>query len=424
MARVKANRQSSPQSNIKPLLKPEHLWANRVSAFWGEIVPYLRYVVQSGLGMVLVFGIVAGIALYASFIEHIPPLFPVRELAWVLISPLVAYMTIRTFLVPADLVFLLRQEHKLGAYIRKSLRYSLFPRMLLLIMGWVILWPLYHRADPEPKSFLVMLFVLIMLKLVALHGSWVERHISDVRWRFILRAVRYVWAWGVTACWLWLDIAMAGIVTGAAGILYIICARRIPALRFPWEAHMEAERVHVNRVYTFLGGFVDLPTMNERRFARPWLDWLGNRFAFRRDQAYGYLLTKTFLRSELLGIILRLVAIGLLLLWWTRHTMWNGFILLLFLTAIHAQCNALYQMHRHDVWRLLYPLEKDARTKAVLQLSTEIQVIVTLLLLIPIWTGMTSFGYRLSVSILSALFIIFFRLQNKAKHRKQDDDED
>ncbi|MDK8183997.1 ABC transporter permease [Paenibacillus sp. UMB4589-SE434] len=424
MARVEASRQSSPGSNIKRLLTPENLWAKRVSTFWGEIAPYLRYVVQSGLGMVLVFGIVAGIALYASFIEHIPPQFPVRELAWVLMSPLVAYMTLRTFLVPADLVFLLRQEHKLGTYLRKSLRYSLFPRMLFLMMGWAVLWPLYHRADPEPKSFVVMLLVLMVLKLVALYGSWVERHISDVRWRFIMRTARYIWAWGATACWLWLDVSLAGIVTGAAGIMYVFCARRIPALRFPWEAHMEAERVHVNRVYTFLSGFVDLPTMNERRFARPWLDWLGNRFAFRRDQAYRYLLTKTFLRSELLGIILRLIAIGLLLLWWTRNTMWNGLLILLFLTAISAQCNALYQMHRHDVWRQLYPLEKDARTKAVLHLSTEIQTIAALLLLVPVWTGMTSTGYRLSVSVLSAVFIFLFRLQNKAKHRKQADDED
>ena len=404
-----------------PVMEAEALWQLRVRRFWGKVLPYLRYVIQSGLGLVIVFGFVSGVALYASFLDRIPPSFPVRELALVLLAPAAAYTTYRTFLEPADLVFLLRMEHQLGAYMKRSVRYSLWPRMLLLVASWCVLWPLYNRADAEPKGFLLSLAVLLLFKAVAAFGAWKERHIVDPKWRLSSRLIRYIWSWGAVACWLWLSIPLAALSSGIAGIVYIAWLLTRRTLHFPWEAHIAAEKVHEGRVYLFLSGFVDMPAAEERRYARPWLKRYGDRFAFTPQAAYRYLLAKTFARSELLGIMLRLNGLGLLLLIWTRDSEWSALLYGLFVFIIGAQLKTLFTYHRHDVWRTIYPIPLNARHKAALDMSTRIHLASAVVLTLPLWFGTTSWSFKLTVLAGGAVIALLSRMK-RARARTEDEE--
>lgn len=422
---VPSKSQERQYDNISRWIEPDRLWRDRVLSFWKDIMPYLGYVISSGLGIALVFGFVAGMALYASFVEHIPANFPVRELAWLVLSPLTAYMTFRTYLVTADIAFMLRIEHRMKAYFSRSIRSSLIPRLLLLIAGWGLLWPLYYRADASHKGFLLTLLVLFILKAVVVYGAWTERHLADKRWRLGMRLLRYVWAFAAVAAWIWLKPSIAGVLIGAGGLLYIWICRISPKLSFAWEAHIDAERTHVNRIRTFLSGFVDLPPGEERRFSRPWLNRFGDRFAWSRGHAYDYLLTKTLARSELLGILIRLTVIGFILLWWTKDSQWNGLLLLLFLFAVGAQCAALFQMHRHDVWRSLYPLQPGSKQRAARQLGTRLHLLSAVLMFIPVVLGSTSIVYKglAALGALLVLFVFWLRRGSKKFADHQDEDE-
>ncbi|WP_195575816.1 ABC transporter permease [Paenibacillus sp. 1001270B_150601_E10] len=404
----------APKFQAGLLSNTEQLWRYRVNEFWSEVIPYLGYVIQSGLGFVLAFAFIGGTALYASFLDHIPPGFPVRELGWILLSPSVAYMTYRTFLQSADLGYLLRIEHRMNGYIKRSIRYSLTPRLSLLLVLCLVYWPLYSRADQAPKPLLLLLLAFALMKLVTAYGAWGERHMHDSRLKLIARLIRYIWSWGAVACWLWLDIGTAGLVTGVSGLLYMAVVWKMPKLRFPWEEHNALEQVHRNRIFTFLSGFVDLPTMNERRFSRPWLNGLGNRYAFQKPYAYRYLLTKTFVRSELLGILVRLMVIGVILLWWTKHSVWSALLLLFFLLAIHAQSKAILQLHRHDVWLKLYPVTREERSSAVLALTRQVLGISVVLLMLPLWWGSTDLRFKGSVLLGAVLAGLFFYWRRKS----------
>lgn len=386
-------------------------------------MPYMRYVISSGLGVLLVFGFVAGTALYAAFVENIPANFPVRELMWMILSPLAAYMTFRTYLVPGDAVFMLRIEHLMKPYLQRSIRSSLLPRLMFLLAGWCILWPLYIRADESPKGFILSIGILIVIKVVVTYGAWAERHILDKRNRTFMRLLRYAYAMGACAAWLWMSAAAASLGIAIAGLAYIAISRTIPKLHFAWEAHIDAERTQVSRIHTFLSGFVDVPAIDERRFSRPWLSWVGNRFAFRQDQAYRYLLSKTFSRSEVFGIWLRLTVLGFVLLWWTKGTEWNVLLLLLFLIAIGAQCNALFHQHRYDVWRVLYPLAPGSKQRAARQLGTELQALSAFLLYIPVVLGATSWTYKLSVAA-GAIAVIYASWLKRGGKRYTDPEDD
>lgn len=417
-------KQQETYDGINRWIHPELLWKDRVRSFWSDIMPYLGYVISSGLGILLVFGFVAGMALYASFVEQIPADFPVRELTWLILSPLTAYMTFRTYLVTADIAFMLRIEHRMKAYFRRSIRASLIPRLVLLIAAWGLLWPLYHRAETDPKGFLITLVLLVIVKAVVVCGAWTERHLADKRWRLGMRLLRYVWSFAAVAAWVWLSVPMAGLLIGAAGLLYLWICRLSPKLSFAWEAHIDAERTHVNRIRTFLSGFVDLPAGEERRFARPWLNRIGDRFAWKHGQAYEYLLTKTLVRSELMGILIRLTVIGFILLWWVKSSQWSVLLLLLFVIAVGAQCAALFQMHRHDVWRSLYPLQPGAKQRAARSLGTRLHLISSVLMFIPIVFGSTSIEFKMLAALGAMLVLLGFWLHRGSKKYAEDQDEE
>lgn len=421
---VPSTAQERQVDSISRWIEPELLWRDRVRSYWKEIMPYVGYVISSGLGIMLVFGFVAGMALYASFVERIPADFPIRELAWLILSPLTAYMTFRTYMVTADIAYMLRIEHRMKAYFNKSIRSSLIPRLVLLLAGWALLWPLYSRADDSPKGFLLTLLVLIILKAVVVFGAWTERHLADKRWRLGMRLLRYVWAFAAVAAWIWLKAPIAGLLIGVGGLMYIATCRMSPKLSFAWEAHIDVERTHVNRIRTFLSGFVNLPPGEERRFSRPWLKRLGDGYAWSRQHAYEYLLTKTLVRSELLGIFIRLTVIGFILLWWIKDSTWNGLLLLLFVLAVGAQCGSLFQMHQHDVWRNLYPLQSGSKQRAARMLGTRLHVLSAVLMLIPVMLGSTSVEYKGYVAIGVLLVLIVFWLRRGSKKYADHLDED
>ena len=421
MTQTRMKEASTVNSLTEVLLHPEELWASRKREFWGKVMPYMRYVLQSGLGALMLFVLVAGTALYASFIEHIPPTFPIKEVALLLVAPAVAYTTYRTLLRPADLAFLLRIEHRMSGYMKRSVRYSLWPRTVLLIAVWCVLWPLYSRAEDNPKNFIFTLILLLMLKAVAAFGAWKERHYSDNRRRIAARYVRYLWACGATACWLWLNMPAALFVIGVSGLVYIGWLVTGRTLRFPWEAHFEAEKAHEGRVYLFLSGFVDLPATDERRYARPWLNFIGNRFALRKPFAYRYLLMKTLVRSELLGILLRLVIIGAVLLYWTNATEWSLLLYAAVVFVAGTQMGAVFAFHRHDVWQEVYPLPVHARHEAALYASTVAHALAAFALLLPIAVGPLSVSFKLAV-IGSGVAIVLLTRWKRSKPRKDDED--
>ncbi|WP_051217298.1 ABC transporter permease [Paenibacillus assamensis] len=417
------SRSSYEQAEVRKWIYPEKLWADRVSSYWLSIIPYIGYVIRSGFGFMVAFLFVVGTALYASYLERVPADFPVRLLALVILVSTLVQMTYRTFIVEADRVFFLRIAHNMQPYLRRSVRYSLIPRLLLTAAVWTVIWPLYQRVDVSPKPYLLMLIVLFILKLVVAYGVWVERHVTDkdslfwLDWSRKIVCVLFIWAW------LWFPIPAAGLFSGVIGIVYLLALRHVPVLTFAWDAHMEAERVHQQRIQQFLSSFVDLPAMDERRYARPWLSWLGNRYSFRQPYAYHYMLAKTIIRSEWLGIWMRLTIIGTLLITFAKDTPWNGLLLLLFLVAIGAQNRTLFQLHKHDVWYQLYPLSPKAKKDAALTYSTAFHFLSALILLVPVIVGATSIMYRLAAVGLAAVIVASTRW-SRGRSKLQDEDDD
>ena len=64
------------------------LYVKRRGQFWGEVLPYLGYVIQSGVAVVFLFLLIAFGAWYTALLRQIPPDLPIR---WIMMIFLVPY---------------------------------------------------------------------------------------------------------------------------------------------------------------------------------------------------------------------------------------------------------------------------------------------------------------------------------------------
>lgn len=119
----------------------KQLWKQRRTGFWNEILPYLGYVIQSGVAMVFLFLVIAFSAWYTSFVQNIPAEFPIRWIALLLLAPLVMFSSYRTYLLPADIVFLRPQEYRMQEYLKNSFARGIIYKSLGLLLVFVTLWP-------------------------------------------------------------------------------------------------------------------------------------------------------------------------------------------------------------------------------------------------------------------------------------------
>src|SRR5690606_8734873 len=119
---------------------------------------------------------------------------------------------------------------------------------------------------------------------------------------------------------------------------------------------IQVEQQQIHRNILLLNWFVDFPGLSQRVHRRSWLAWVGNHLKFEPSSAYLYLYSKSFARSDLFGIVIRLCGVAMLFLWWRQSSTWIGLLYLLFLFFIGVQLAGLKQFHKYSLWRSIYPL--------------------------------------------------------------------
>lgn len=407
------------------MIQLQSLWQKRKDAFWREVVPYFRYVGQSGFLLMLGFLVIGGLAGYVGFLEKIPQNYPVRFVSLAVLTPFVLFSSIRTFLRSADMVYLLRTEPRMNEYFRCSFRYSLIPQCIWLTLAYGILWLLYTRADADPKPFLVLWIVLLLFKLLNTYGSWQERRMSQVGARWGYRLLR----WGITvlliATWLWQPIWKAALFSIVLALVYVLSLRFATKHRVPWETLISIERDQRGRFLIFLNWFVDIPALPQKVYHRPWLNFVTKRISRQQSSAYLYLYTKTFLRSDVLGMVLRLIVLGMVILFWIRHSDWAPLCYGLFLFIVGMQLTAIRRFHRYAFWTSIYPLTLAMRKQAITKLSNRVHLVVAIILGLPLLWSSNAWWMRIMIIVAGLVLAYLFQMiWARKKWMTQEDDED
>ncbi|WP_066191937.1 MULTISPECIES: ABC transporter permease [Gracilibacillus] len=388
------------------MLNTRQMFAERLSAHSKELSRYLRYIVTGHIVIAMVFIVGAMSVYYQQFLEDIPDYFPSGWVIAVVLGLSVMYSPIQLLLKRADIVFLIPAEHRLHGYFRRALVYSFFSQLYWFVAAIIAVAPLYIEVFPD-SSFLWLFIVLLIVKAWSLMANWWMLRVRDRQLRRIDKLVRAALIITLVYFYVVQEPLFLCIVTALLALLYganFMVGRRNPGLN--WDLLIENDYRRMRRFYRLANMFTDVPHMETEIKKRHWLvRLLTSRFPFKQSAAYPYLYRITTVRSgEYLGIYLRLLVIGGLLIYFVPNQWLKLIFALLFVYMIFLQIVPLWKHHVTIVWLDLYPIPFQERRQAFLswmqQMTASAAVVFILLLLV-----MGQWLAALLMLVLSLLFV-------------------
>ncbi|SFE47829.1 ABC-2 type transport system permease protein [Paenibacillus catalpae] len=365
----------------------ESLWLKRSREFRKEVTPYFGYMAQSGFPLFVSLIVLSSAFGYIKLIRDLPSDFPITLVGTIALFLILSWSPLRSWLTMPDLVFHMPREAEMKSYLRRAFRRSAMMTSLLGLVVLLLYWPIYRQGDGEAGFGILLLFAAV-IRAANLLGAWQERKLAWSSVRLLLRLLR----WAANA------LALAVLLTSepwqAALFLLLLIALfavlyRLPDKHtFPWERLIEEESRTRRSYYLFFGLFIDVPTLPSRTASRAYLAWILRYIPNRHRLTYVYLYAGSLVRTEIGGIVLRLVVLFALILYWFAEDGWlsgwgaaAAYIVLLQLVAV--QLGGLRHAHRYSVWRHVYPLPDAERASSLLIVDRWAMAAVALLTWLP-----------------------------------------
>jgi len=358
------------------------LYRERRGRFMGSLLPYVGYIIQSGVAMVFMFVLIAFSAWYTSLLGNPPAGIPIRWIMLALLVPAAVHSSFRTYLQSPDTIFLLPQGHRMKEYFRSVWVNGMVWKVLRLAFVLITLWPLYIRTEGAPKLLPATALLLLGVKLLSSYGFWREQTFVSGTASRAFSLLRWATGGLIIAAWLWQPAGRGLIFIGLLTAAYVAALSVPPRHVVPWEKLITTEKNQGARVLMILGWFVDVPGREQRVYPRRILAGWGGGISWRPETAYRYLLTKSFARGDIFGIVIRMGTLSLLLNWWNRSSLLGSAIYVFFLFVIGIQLSALRKLHSESFWLTVYPLPEGTRG------SNTVDFVFRMLLISAVITGL------------------------------------
>ncbi|GLX67108.1 ABC transporter permease [Paenibacillus glycanilyticus] len=408
----------------------EALWEKRAREFRKEVTPYFGYMGQSGFPLFLSFIVLSSAFGYIRLIRNLPSDFPITLVGVAALFMVLSWSPLRTWLTLPDIVFHTPREAEMGNYMRRSFRRSAIMTGLFGLAVLLLYWPIYRQGEGEAGFGLLLLFAAV-IRAVNLLGAWKERRLAWSGIRRLLRLLRWV-ATGLT-----LAVILTSAPWQAALFLLLLAALfallyRLPDKHaFPWERLIEEEARTRRSYYLFFGLFIDVPTMPSKAASRAYLSWVLRYIPTRHRLTYVYLYSASLVRTEIGGIILRLMVLFALILYWFSEDSWlQGWgaaaVYIVLLQLVAVQLGGLRHAHRYSVWRHVYPLPEAKRADSLLTVDRWAMAATATLMWLPAAIMLLVHGQFIPaiVALLAAYAQIWFVRPGRLRRKLAEDAED
>ncbi|MFT9597272.1 ABC transporter permease [Mesobacillus sp.] len=402
------------------MFNPQHLWKERFGTFAKETGSYLRYIFNGHLVIVVLFLLGSAAFYYQEWIETLQPDFPAAWIISLILSAVLTYSPIQTFLTEADKIFLLPLETRLDVYFKKSITFSLSLQSYLLLLVLAVLMPLHvkiHGADF--KSFFILLIALILIKWTNILIRWnvqyfIEKNVklTDSIIRFCVNVVLWYFIFSGA------QLIFTAVPVVVLIMLYFYYKKQAMDKGLKWEQLIEDEERRMNAFYRVANMFTDVPKLRDRTKRRKWLDWLVNIIPYKQHLAFSHLYLRTFARSgDYFGLLVRLTMIGGAAIYFLSYGPGQILFALLFMYLTGFQLLPLWNHHHNKLWVGLYPVPENARKKSFTSLLLGIMIFQAAVFAGTVFIkGDLILGaIVLASGIAFSLFFVYFYSQSKLK---------
>lgn len=391
----------------------DQLFKTRQNRYFKELTKYAKIIVNDHFVLLLFILLGAGGYTYANYLDTLSiGMVEPRMLLFLLYFLVVSTGSITLYLEPADQIFLLPKEEEYHAIFKKhfiqSSLLSLIPLGLVVFISYPLLVATMQTTDFD---LIFLFFGLAGLK--ALHflhhiqPFFEEEETSYQKNRVLLIVLKLLGIGGM----LFLNPMVVSTLLLLIAILYLyrFLTDALYKNQFvKWDKMIVAEEKRLQRLYRFIGMFVNVPNIQTNIKRLAWLDkplnWLSQR---NPNAPYYYVLRLVARNTEYSLMIVRAIIVGAILQTVTDTFVLSAIFLILFLYIVGFQLLTLVREIEKTPQFQMYPIQPEVKSEAVLQLIFQILVFVNILLSIAtvVNLGIASFGILLIGLLFTFLFI-------------------
>jgi ABC-2 type transport system permease protein len=395
------------------------IWKNRRRAFNKEALGYWLYVLRSNFVGYVFLLLIVGIYYYVKVLNDLPTDYPYWWVVMLVLVPLLAMSSIRTFVVQPDRMFLLPLEGQLSGFFRAALKHSMIIHSLWVTFGLLAIWPLYlHCEGAEAQPFWLVLGLLLLAKWGVLLTNWQESRMVSRRARQISAIIRWMVVTALIPTTFLLGVMWASLMVIAVALIWTLALRGVRHHTTGWETLIEREQTARRRHYRFFAMFVDVtplpPTVRRKGLA----SFVTNMIPFASSNTHLYLFTKTWFRTDLFSMFIRTTIAALFIAIVVSSDGVRTTILVIGAVISALQLTTLRDAHRYTFWVHMYPIPAVQQVHAVLTIMQLALAAQAFLFTLTILLRASNLLYMIAPILVLLACILYCRLNLKRKWSK------
>lgn len=360
------------------------IWAKRFVFYINELQKYLKFIFTGHIAIVFVFVIGAGGYTYSEWLNTASKDFPAFLVVAFILSILLAMSTPVTLMKHADSVYFLPLETKLKEYLKLALRWTYFSSIFLSLAAFLVSIPLLTKVAGATKEEILYFFVFILvMKYWSIHTEFNYRFASDGKSVWVERFIRFLLLFAALYFLLSGNYVFFIVVVVIQLVYTFVWQKKKSEVPFPFDHFIEVEQSRMMRFYRFANYFTDVPHIRGMTKRRKWLDVVYNLVPYVQKNSQLYLVMRTFIRTnDYFYLWVRLTALSVVGVFFIPFPIvaiiFTG--ALAFATVVQLR-HALLSGHEFRMDQL-FPVEPEARKRAVNKLMRIIQFVQAILVLI------------------------------------------
>lgn len=342
-----------------------------------QVAMYSKFIFNGHFIVFLTIAFGALMLQYSQMLKHLPSGINYHFIIALALS-LLAIPPLRTFFKEADKVFLLSYEHELDSYIHRAIIQSFIKRIVLWIILFVILLPLYFAGHYSTVGWLTaMIFGVagiglgLIIRWFAMKIGLSNQTINILLFLMMLaglyNALEGVYYTAITE------------IVFMAGLLYLLKNIGSKAV-YPWDTLIEYEEDLTQRQFKLINMFTDVKGLKDNVRRRRYLDiFLRQKSSdYNHNGMFIYLFKRNFVRSkDALWIIIRLVVIGAVVIWFVHQPIVAMIIGVFVVYIIILQASQFYKQQAFQLWPQVWPVEENDVINGFSKFLWQLSLIVT-----------------------------------------------
>lgn len=356
--------------------KARQLFYDRKARNDKEVAYYSKFIFNGHFIVFLTIAFGALMLQYSQLLKNLPDNINYNLIIAVIFAALTV-TPLRTFMKSADSIFLLNFERDMAPYFKQAIIRSGSLRALLFIVMGGLLAPLYMERTASVAGYICA----IVLGVWLIYSGLVMRHLMmklGITNGYISLLIFLMTLSGIYTSLEGLPITIISIILFTLGLIYLFNKNAAHRL-LNFDHYIDYEHQLYQAQNKLINMFTDVKGMKDKAVRRRYFDALLPRKShYTKAHMFEYLFIRNFVRSnDSMWIVVRLIAVGCILMWLVHQYIVGLIIGLFFSYAIIMQASQFYKMQAFSLWPKVWPTPESLVLQGFRKFMRKLSIVTT-----------------------------------------------